>query len=678
MAKTNSKLTDEDILAACKTQIDNGVGYYDSQLARERQRVLNYYNGTLPLPVHNGNSKYISNDVYSNVEAMKATLLETFSSGYDIVGFAPKGPEDIQGAKIASKYTSYVIFEQNNGYQLMNDVIHDALMARNGVCKVYWDKDETEEDEEFTDQDEDSLSVLLSDKDVEIKELTIDPETNLISGCITRKVDKSQVRLEVIPPEQLMVSTRAKSPKDSNFLAHRSYKLASDLKKLGMTEEEIDKLPDEDDLKSNMDELARLDGLAMDLTTNKQAYQKTVRRILVHECYIKLDVDGSGIAKLWKFLIVGDHILDREQLSRAPFIFFVPLPVPHAFFGNNFASKVIPIQNARSILMRGILDHTVITNNPRTIVVKGALTNPQEMLDNRIGGVVNVTRPDGIFPFPQASLNPFVFQTIGLLDQDKEDTNGISRLSQGLNKDAISNQNSQGLVENLVSLSQQRQKIVARNFANNFLIDLYLEVYRLVIENEKKTKVMEVTGNWIPINPEGWEERENVYVSIHLGYGEQGKESIKLLQLAQLLKSDPSIAPMFPIDKRYNLIRDVCEMEGVSNYHDYLLKPGDPAWKDPQPDPKLMSEVALNQAKAQDISEGSKFDQFKMQMQNMWHEQSNELKKTLAMLNYTLKTAEEERKTYDTKSKHSIAQQEIDLVKESPVADRSNIISPNG
>ena len=122
------------------------------------------------------------------------------------------------------------------------------------------------------------------------------------------------------------------------------------------------------------------------------------------------------------------------------------------------------------------------------MVVKGALVNPKEMLENRVGGVVNVTRPDGVYPYPQSGLNPFVFQTIGLLDAATEEVTGQSKLSQGLNKDAVSTQNSEGLVENLVSLSQQRQKIVARNFANNFLIPLYLEVYRLVIENERKKK----------------------------------------------------------------------------------------------------------------------------------------------------------------------------------------------
>ena len=143
----------------------------------------------------------------------------------------------------------------------------------------------------------------------------------------------------------------------------------------------------------------------------------------------------------------------------------------------------------------------MITNNPRYTVVKGGLTNPRELLDNRVGGIVNVSRPDAINPMPQAPLNPFIFQTIKMLDEDKEDTTGVSRLSQGLNKDAISKQNSAAMVEQLATMSMQRQKIIARNLANQFVKPLFQEIYTLVVENEEEDKVIEVAGNFIQVSP---------------------------------------------------------------------------------------------------------------------------------------------------------------------------------
>ncbi|MGB0500786.1 MAG: hypothetical protein ACPGNP_06330, partial [Acidimicrobiales bacterium] len=42
---------------------------------------------------------------------------------------------------------------------------------------------------------------------------------------------------------------------------------------------------------------------------------------------------------------------------------------------------------------------------------------------------------------------------------------------------------SRAMVEQLATMSQQRQKIIARNFANSFLKPLYHEIYCLCVEN---------------------------------------------------------------------------------------------------------------------------------------------------------------------------------------------------
>lgn len=679
MAKKYKKLSDEEILAALHANIDDGVGYWDSKLSKERAKVLNYYHGSLPLPAHTGNSKYVSMDVYDTVESMKASLLETFSAGHNIVEFSPQNADDVKAARIGSLYTDYVIFRQNDGYRLFSDIITDGLLARNGVAKVYWDKDVEEVEETFKDITPDDLAAMLSQDEVNINDYDEDLETGLISGSITRSVDRSQVRVIPLPPEEFMVSPRAKCSEDANFMAHRLVKTASELKKMGLTDDQIERIPTDGDVVREAEETARLDDLGTEYSSTKKHYQDQVRDIRVHECYIRLDVKGTGIAQFWKFTVAGNYIIDREQIDRHPFVFFVPLPVPHSFFGSNFAAKVIPIQNARSVLVRGILDHTVITNNPRTMVVKGALVNPKEMLENRVGGVVNVTRPDGVFPYPQSSLNPFVFQTINLLDEDKEDTTGISKLSQGLNKDAVSTQNSEGLVENLVGLSQQRQKIVARNFANTFLIKLYLEVYRLVLENEKKKKIVDLAGDWVEVNVEDWVERKDVFTTLKLGYGEQGKEGTTLVNLHTQLSQDPSLAPLYPIDRKYSLWRQVLEKEGFKNVDDFLINPKSPEFQPPEPDPMMMAEiealkakVAESQGKLEALNAKTKADIDLAQMKL-------DLDKKDTMINMLLDQREQERKDYETKTRAAVAEREI-IIMESTTPDKvnqSNIVSPN-
>jgi hypothetical protein len=670
------KMTDDEILVAIEKGVRQAVGYHDSKLSRERQDVLEYFHGERPKPQHAGNSRYVSMDVYDAVESSKAVLLETFAAGNQIVEFVPNGPEDTVPARVSSLYTDYAIHSQNNGYRVFSDVITDGLLARIGIAKVYWDKREEKVEEEFEKLPVEQFDMLISQPDVELEEYELD-EDGLVSGEICRIKDTSQVCIATIPPEEFLINSGAKDIDDALFVAHRVEKTRSELVAEGYDKKIVEKLYDDEANFYDEERDARLREIEDDSIGTADYLQDQVRKVTVYECYVTLDIEGTGEARLWKIIKAGGQVLDKEEVNRKPFVTFVPLPIPHSFYGSNFAKKIIPIQNARTVLMRGILDHTVITNNPRYQVVKGSLVNPRELLDNRIGGVVNVTRPDGIMPLVQASLNPFVFQTIQLLDEDKEDTTGISKLSQGLNKDAISSQNSGAMVEQLVGLSQQRQKIVARNFANHFLVPLYLEVYRLVIENEDKKKIVELAGEWMEITPSRWSERLDVQVALKLGYGEQENEAKKYLGLHQMLTADPGVQPLYTVEKRFNMLRSFLEKSGVKNVSDYLLSPEQV--QPPQPDPMqvMQMEMQKKQMELQErqvmvaemkASESAKMDQM-----------AHDLDRMKTMIDLMVSQRDIERKEFDSTTRAEIGRAELEILKsQEPLETKqTQIVSPN-
>ena len=128
--KELKELDDEKIVSIVDSNLRMSIGYADSELSRERSRVMDYYSAKLPKPAHDGNSKYVSQDVYDAVESMKAALLETFSTGNRTLRFAPQGPEDVMMAEVCTEYTDYVLHRQNNLFEVMQTVIHDGLIAR--------------------------------------------------------------------------------------------------------------------------------------------------------------------------------------------------------------------------------------------------------------------------------------------------------------------------------------------------------------------------------------------------------------------------------------------------------------------------------------------------------------------------------------------------------------------
>lgn len=677
MAESKFKpATKAELASLVESAIKTSVGYYDSKLSRERKDVLDYYNGILPKPMHSGNSKYVSQDVYDSVESLKAVLLETFASGNQIVKFAPQAEEDVQGAKVATDYCDYVIFRQNNGFGVFSDVIQDSLLARVGVAKVYWEECYEEIEETFENLDMEEVDLLLSQEDYEDIEVEQN-ENGLFEGSVVRKVDKSKVRIDTIPPEEFLITPQAKSIAEAPFIAHRTRKTLSELIEEGYDRKLVESIAANDDseLTMNPEVLARFEQVGADRLNLNGDLQEQTREVVVYECYLYIDMEGNGEAKLHKITKAGSTILDHERVDNKPFVAYVPLPIPHSFYGSNYASKVIPTQNARTVLVRGILDHTLITNNPRMMVVKGALTNPKELIENRIGGLVNVTRPDGILPLPQGGLNPFVFQTIQLLDEDKEEATGVSKLSQGMNKDAVSKQNSQAMVENLVSLSQQREKIIARNFAYQFVKELYLEVYRLVISNEKKEKIIQIAGSFERIYPSTWDERMDVAVELKLGYGEQEQDSQKYLAYHQMMTQDPSVAPMYKAENKYNVIRAILDKNGIKNVNEFITSPD--KIEPPKPDPMMMKQLELEERRVAAQEALAKSQTAKVEANASMDAMRIELDKMKFELSQYKTERELERKEFDSTSRAAIATEELSIAQNAPPESVKAIISPN-
>ena len=677
MAKVEDyrRLDESEIVKMVEDNIKASVGYYDSELSRERKKVTDYYNASLPKPAHDGNSKYVSQDVYDAVQSMKAALLETFSSGNRIVRFAPQGPEDVQTAEVCSTYTDYVIFRQNDGYSVFQDVIHDGLTARVGAAKVFWQEGTEMEQQEFDSITQDELDMLLAGDDVEL----IDSETDdrgLMSGTIAVERDTSQVVIEAIPPEELIVEAQCRDLETSSFCAHRTRKTLTELREMGYDEKKLEDIGDHEDVELETDPeiLSRHEGTGQSRGFSNHGYQDQVRNIMCYEAYIMLDAEGTGMAKLHRVIKAGNTILDMEEVDRRPFITFCPLPTPHAFYGSNFAEKLCATQNARTVLTRSILDHAMITNNPRYMVVKGGLTNPRELIDNRVGGLVNVTRPDAISPMQQAPLNPFVFQTIQMLDEDKEDNTGVSRLSQGLNKDAISKQNSAAMVEQLATMSMQRQKIIARNFASQFVKTLAHEVYRLVVENETQEKIIEISGAYVRVNPTSWKEKRDVMVELKLGYGEQDREAQKLLQLHGMFSQDPSIAPMYTIENRFMMLKNVLEQQGILNVEEYLTPPNQ--LPPPQPDPaaEMQMQMAAKQLELQERQ--TQLAEMKAQVDAQMAQMKLELEQMKAQASHALQSDSMDLKEAQLAHKKRIDEGELEILKRTK--DVRGIASPTG
>ena len=676
MAKWEYSKSREEVISLVSSKVANCSDWYDTKLSTERETVLQHYNGTHPKRQHNGSSSYVSSDVYDSVEMMKAQLLETFATGHDIVKFTPVGPEDIEPARIATAYTAHMVFDKNDGFGTFSDIIHDGLTARVGVAKVYWDEYYDESEETFENITIDEVEALAASEEIQELEAEVDEETGIANGKLKRRRDTSKVCIDVIPPEEFLIEERANSIEDAKVVSHRTPKTRSELIKMGYKKSQIDNInfQQESEVSLSPDYIARREPVSGNHTIGSDEVQKELELVLLYETYMELALEKDGVARLYRIVHADKEIFEIEQVDRKPFKAFIPLPLPHMFYGNNFANRVVPHQTARTALTRSVLDHAAITNNPRLQVLKGGLLNPRELLDNRLGGLVNVNRPDAITPMAQAPLNPFVFEIISMVRENREETTGISSLSQGLNRDAISKQNSADLIDKMVTVSQQRQKIIARNFGK-FVKELWLEVYRLIIENEDKQRIFEYAGNYVEINPSAWEERKDVTVSLHLGYGEQEKEAAKLVQLYSALAQDPALQPMFSVAKRHRLIQDAATKQGIKNIDDYLERPENV--EPPQPDPMAMKELEIKDKQAQAALLNSQANAEKIKAESQEKLMKLEIEKLKLLHQIETSQRDSDRKDADVANRIDVAQREIELAEQVPPEGQRGIFSPN-
>jgi hypothetical protein len=670
MAKKPAILTDEDILAKVSAKATNSVSWFDSRLARERERVTRYINGDLPKRTSNGSSSYVSSDVYDSVEMQRSQLLEVFAGGDHIAQFDPDQDMSADQCRVATEYASYIIFRANKGYNIFSSTMYDGLTARAGVVKVYWEEKCDYADEEFQGLSHDDAVALASQDDVD----TFDAEedgvgSGTFSGTLSRKKNASKTCIDNVAPEEFLIEPLANCIEEATYVGHRTPKTRAELIEMGYPKAVVMKIPADEakELQFSPEVLARTHATHSNDAID-DPIQDELDYVVYYESYVKMRIDASKGVRMYKICHAGNTVLDKQEVDKAPFLAYIPLPLPHVFYGHNYAARVIHTQNARTVLFRGVLDHTAITTNPRFMVVNGGLMNPRELLDNRLGGVVNVRRPDSVSTLEPHTLNPYVFQTLQLLTDNNEKSTGISALSQGLNKDAISTQNSQGLVDNMMKASGQRGKIMARNFAYNFLVPLMIEVVRLGILYKDKRSI-EVAGQPLQIDAEQWTNRTTCTVSAHLGYGEKDMAANELAQGYQMMAKDAGLGNMFGPKQRFSMLKDAAKLKGFTNFASYL----DPNAPPPQPDPLKVRELdikdkaasaamAATQIKQQDANRLFALDQTKVEQ--------NAAKLKLDALNHD---RTHDRQDTETASRIQVAEKQLEIEQQLADNDKAKI-----
>ena len=602
-------ITDEkQLLSTLERTIEASDTYANSEVGEQRDRAHRYYYGE---PLGNelkGRSQHVSMDVFDAVEAVKAMLLETFSADKRVCRFDPQSPMDYMPARMATELTNYIFYRQNNGYKILTDVIHDGLVAKTGIVKRYWKEDYAYDEEIIENVDEATFAMITSDPSVEIRELQemqVDGMPPMYSARIMRRIDKSKVCVECVEPEDFLISPRAKDIESSDFVAVRTTRTRGELMEEGYDPQIIEMLDEEDHLQED-GSLGRdsVDSYRRDATLQDDDNDR--QYVTVYESYLKKHDDELNACVYYKVIHARRHILDMEIVSEMPFRAFCPFPLPHRFYGMSLADVIVDLQKTMSSLKRGVVDHMFLTTTSRWVANLALVKNPRDLLDNRVGAVIDVNSPNPesvVRPLPTPQLNGNVYSAIESMEQEKEARSGASRMSRGLDSTVVSKQNSSDLITQFMNASNRRIMVMARNFAENFLKPLMHDLYRLAVQYERQEKMLQLDDQFVPVNPALLGDRTEMTVAVALTPDEQMREAQFLLSLDQQFSmnpADPSVGGMYGPAQRHALLSRVFEQMGIKGSGALIMNPGSPEYQQMMQQQQQAAE--MQQQQQQDIA----------------------------------------------------------------------------
>jgi hypothetical protein len=609
-----SEITDENLITRIRGEITDSLGYMGDTISKQREQAMQYYYG---LPFGNeveGRSQYVDSTVQDTIEWIKPSLMRVFASGDEMVKFTPHGPEDVAMADQATDYVNYVFTKDNDGWEILYSWFTDALLSKNGIVKVWWDEYEEAQREEYQRLTDDEFNYLILAEDVEVIEHTqyqdeYEETLSLHDVVLKRTGYNGKIKIENVPPSEFLISREAKSIQDARFVCHRVEKTLSELREM-YPEEDLD--PDDlggSDVDITSFSAERLERYAFDKSARywegwggDEYGDESLRTYWLHESFLKVDYDGDGIAELRKICSVGSRILQNDAIDVIPFVSLTPVKIPHKFFGLSIADLVMDLQLMKSSLMRNLMDNMYNQNYGRYAVLEGQ-ANLDDLLTQRPGGVVRVKSPNAVTPLATPSLEPYSFQMLEYLDGVRESRAGVSRMSQGLNENALTSHTTATAVNAVMGAAQSRVELIARNFAETGVKELMNRIYELLIKNQDKERVVMLRNEWIPIRPTAWDDKFDCTVSVALGTGSKDQQMMHLSQMLSFAgEAMKGGLPIVSLQNMYNLGASLVKAMGFQNVDDFLTNPANlPPPQPPQPTPEEQASMMEAQAKQKEL-----------------------------------------------------------------------------
>jgi hypothetical protein len=443
---------------------------------------------------------------------------------------------------------------------------------------------------------------------------------------VKRTKKEGKVVVENVPPEEFLISKRARTIQDSPFVAHRRMMTRSELVAMGFDKSVVDSLESGDTLEFSPDRIARYSRGEQPNSMGSQ--DQSMEVVEVYECYIKVDYNNDGIAELRRVVYASNEVLEDEECDYIPFHSLCPIPIPHKFYGQSLADRALDLQLIKSTVLRQMLDNLYLTNNYRVGAVEGQV-NLDDLLTSTAGGVVRLKNPNALVPLTVASTTQGSFPMLEYLDGVQSRRTGVSDSQNGIDPNVLQNVTA-AAVSAMSQASAGKLELIARIFAETGVKSLFKGILTLLCKYEDKEKLVRLNGKYVSFNPREWNNQYNVSINVGLGTGTR-QEQLTTMQMIlqkqeQIIQTYGLSNPLVNLMQYRNTLAKFINMAGfkdATQFMNEITPEQNEQLSQPQPEKpdanvqatELLVQVEREKAQLKAQTDAAKLDLEREQMQ---------------------------------------------------------------
>jgi hypothetical protein len=559
-------MNNDELVALVRQELDASMGYDADILATKREQALNYYHGIVE-SAPEGRSNVVSFDVADTVHALLSQISPIFQSS--TLEFPPTSEEDEQQAQLESDFVRWQL-EQSDGYKILSEAAHDALLIGNGWIKVEIEEETTVTEERYHRVEPVQLQKLMmpnaENQEVDVKE-SDDGYT------IRRSTTTRELKADCISPDVMLFSTARDQFdfQELRFVGERKLYSGNDLKAMGLTEQEIKSIPEHQD--DDWPAVRAREGIYQDETDNEPTYQDAETLRQCYDVYYRVDLNNNGSSELRHIMIGGSVLILNEPADCIPYATGSPVPMPHRIQGTGMFELMKQVQDSKTHILRQYMDNLAVMNASRLGVVEGQ-ANMDDLTNGRINGIIRMRSPDAIVPMPSADIGQQAVNGLNYQDTIRSNRGGAAVELGEADRQLM--QSSATAAGAAVESSEKMAGWYCHNMVNTLLKNTYLLIHRKLRLEMDRQMSAKIGGKWATTNPSEWQERKSMKITAGLTSTERNNKSAAvMLLMQQQAQAMQAGADGVLVDFKgiFNATSDWIRLQDIGNPEEYLVDP---------------------------------------------------------------------------------------------------------